>query len=295
MSNARVIDIEGSRGIAESLQPFVIAEIGNNHNGDFGMAVELVKKAAECGVDAIKLQTKNPEKAFRPELLNMPYKHSNSFGETYRDHKLALELTESDTKELFDLAKGLGLVAFSAPFDVDSVEMLERLDVPLYKIPSFHVVDLELIEAVCKTGKPLIMSTGMSTWDEISTAVDLIRSYTENFVLLQCTSSYPSDFPDLNLSAIPELQKRYDCLVGYSGHERGVGVGPGAVLLGACVIERHFTLDRTLKGPDHSASLEPTGLSILVSRAQRYWTALGEPVKELQSAEVSNHAKFRGK
>jgi N-acetylneuraminate synthase len=196
----------------------------------------------------------------------MPYKHSNSFGETYRDHKLALELTESDTKELFDLAKGLGLVAFSAPFDVDSVEMLERLDVPLYKIPSFHVVDLELIEAVCKTGKPLIMSTGMSTWDEISTAVDLIRSYTENFVLLQCTSSYPSDFPDLNLSAIPELQKRYDCLVGYS-----------------------------LKGPDHSASLEPTGLSILVSRAQRYWTALGEPVKELQSAEVSNHAKFRGK
>ena len=126
------------------------------------------------------------------------------------------------------------------------------------------------------------------------TAVELIRQYTEDFVVLQCTSAYPAEFSDLNLAAIPEMRRRYDCLVGYSGHERGVGVGPGSVLLGTCVIERHFTLDRTLKGPDHAASLEPTGLAVLVSRARRHWEAMGVADKFLQDAEIANHKKFRG-
>lgn len=288
------VDIPGYRSIGEDLPPFIIAEIGNNHNGDMGMAVELVEQAAKAGADAVKVQTKNPEKAFSAKLLDTPYSNPNSFGKTYRDHKYALELTQAETGELFELIKDLGMVPFSSPFDTDSVAMLEELNPPLYKIASFHVTDLLLVEAVCKTGKPLIMSTGMSTWDEIGIAVDLIRSYEEDFVLLQCTSAYPSEFTDLNLAAIPEMRQRYDCLVGYSGHERGLGVGPGAVLLGACVIERHFTLDRTLKGPDHAASLEPTGLAVLVTRSMRYWEARGVPEKTLQDSEQANHRKFRG-
>ena len=150
------------------------------------------------------------------------------------------------------------------------------------------------IEAIVKTGKPLLMSTGMSTWEELEAAVELIRKYTENFVVLQCTSSYPADFADLNISAIPEIARRFDCLVGYSGHERGVGIAPGTVALGACVIERHFTLDRTMKGPDHAASLEFRGLDLRVKRAGRYHEAIGVPEKIVMESELANRMKNRG-
>jgi sialic acid synthase len=288
------IQVTKARAIGDGQPPFIVAEIGNNHNGDMGLARKLVEKAKEANADAVKLQTKNPEKAFRKELLDMPYTNENSFGTTYRDHKYALELSEEETAELYQMATDLGLIPFSSPFDVDSVDMLERIGQPLYKIASFHVTDLELLEKVCQTGKPLIMSTGMSTWAEIDSAVELIRRYTEDFVVLQCTSSYPADYEDMNLSAIPAIRDRYDCLVGYSGHDRDVGVGPGAVLLGACVIERHFTLDRSMKGPDHAASLEPRGLDLLVKRSLNYWKAIGVPEKVVQESELPNRQKFRG-
>tara|TARA_Y100000588_G_C14268672_1_gene931217 strand:- start:2476 stop:3360 length:885 start_codon:yes stop_codon:yes gene_type:complete len=288
------IQVIPGRKIGMGEPPFIIAEVGNNHNGRMDLAIQLVKAAAAANADAVKLQTKNPETAFRKELLDMPYEHENSFGATYREHKHAIELTEQQTVELYELAQSLGLIAFSTPFDVDSVDMLERIGQPIYKISSFHVTDLQLIEKVCETGKPVIMSTGMSSWDEIDKGVEVIRRFTDNFVLMQCTSSYPADLPDLNLSAIPAIQERYQCQVGYSGHERGVGVGPGAVLLGARVIERHFTMDRTLKGPDHAASLEPRGLDLLVKRSMNYWQAVGTPNKEIQESELANRLKFRG-
>ena len=288
------IKVSNNRKIGLKHPPFIIAEIGNNHNGKMDLAIQLVKAAANANADAIKLQTKNPETAFRKELLDMPYLNENSFGATYREHKYAIELTQDQTAELYELADSLGLIAFSTPFDVDSVDMLEKIGQPIYKISSFHVTDLKLIEKVCNTGKPLIMSTGMSSWEEIDTAVEIIRKFTNHFVLMQCTSSYPAELSDLNLSAIPAIQQRYQCQVGYSGHERGVGVGPGAVLLGASVIERHFTMDRTLKGPDHAASLEPRGLDLLVKRSNNYWKALGEPKKEIQESELANRLKFRG-
>ena len=288
------IQVSNNRKIGLNHPPFIIAEIGNNHNGKMDLAIQLVKAAADANADAIKLQTKNPETAFRKELLDMPCLNENSFGATYREHKYAIELTQDQTAELYELADSLGLIAFSTPFDVDSVDMLEKIGQPIYKISSFHVTDLKLIEKVCNTGKPLIMSTGMSSWEEIDTAVEIIRKFTDHFVLMQCTSSYPAELEDLNLSAIPAIQKRYQCQVGYSGHERGVGVGPGAVLLGASVIERHFTMDRTLKGPDHAASLEPRGLDLLVKRSNNYWKALGAPKKEIQDSELANRLKFRG-
>lgn len=288
------IQITPSRAIGNSELPFIIAEIGNNHNGDMELARKLIIEASEAGVDSVKFQTKNIERAFPQELLDSSYLRPNSFGKTYREHKQALELSERQLADLKELADSLGLIFFSTPFDIDSVELLERVGQPLYKIASFHVNNLALIDRVCQTGKPLIMSTGMSSLEEIDAAVDGIRKHTDDFVLLQCTSSYPSNYEDLNLAVIPELASRYDCLVGYSGHERGISVAPGTILLGACVIERHFTLDRTMKGPDHAASLERRGLELLVSRSRSFYTALGSSTKRVLDSEMDNRMKNRG-
>ncbi len=288
------IQVTPHRAIGDGEWPFIIAEIGNNHNGDMDIARELLRKAAEAGVDAVKFQSKNIETAFPKDLLDKPYTGPNSFGATYREHKYALELTEEQMRELRDLSESLGLIFFSTPFDVVSVDMLERLNVPLYKISSFHLTDSALIERVCQTGKPILISCGMSSLEEIDQAIERIRKHTENFVLLQATSAYPTEFEDIHFRVIPMLQERYDCLVGFSGHERGVSISPGAVLMGACVIERHFTLDRTMKGPDHAASAEPEGMALLVRRSRNFFKALGRPDKAPLPSELENRRKFRG-
>lgn len=290
----QTIQITADRAIGTGQKPFIISEIGNNHNGDIDNARKLIDQSVRAGVDAVKFQTKDIESAFSQKLLDAPYTGENSFGATYREHKQVLELSEEETVELKEYAIKQGVIFFSTPFDTISVEMLERIGQPIYKLASFHVTDLELIEAIVKTGKPLLMSTGMSTWEEVGAAVELIRKYTENFVVLQCTSAYPADFVDLNISAIPEIARRFDCLVGYSGHERGVGIAPGTVALGACVVERHFTLDRTMKGPDHAASLEFRGLDLLVKRTARYYEAIGVPEKIVMDSELGNRMKNRG-
>jgi sialic acid synthase SpsE len=287
------IQITEKRAIGNDEPPFIIAEIGNNHNGDIKIAKQLIMKAKGIGVDAVKFQKKDIETAFPKELLDRSYKNSNSYGNTYREHKEILELSEEQLLELRKLSNDLGIFFFATPFDNESVDVLERLNVPLYKISSFHLTKLDLIEYVCQKGKPIILSTGMSTLEEIDEAVELIRQYTENFVLLQCTSSYPADHKDINLKVIQTLNKRYKCLVGYSGHERGVLISAGAVLLGACVIERHFTLDRTMKGPDHAASLEPEGMSLLVRRSRNFYISLGFSEKKVLESEVANRKKFR--
>ena len=290
----RIIQITKDVKIGEGEPPFIIAEIGNNHNGSMEIARKLIYKAKEVGVDAVKFQKKDIETAFDKVLLESDYIGPNSFGKTYRDHKKFLELSISQLADLKSLAESLDLIFFVTPFDTISLDGLETIDPSLYKISSFHVTDLQLIEKVCKTGKPIIMSTGMSTLDEIDTAVALIREHTEDFILLHCTSAYPTDIPDVNLNVITSLQYRYNCLVGYSGHERGVAISPGVVLLGACAIERHFTLDRTMKGSDHAASLEPGGMSLLVRRSHNFLKALGSPEKKVLQSERANRMKFRG-
>ncbi len=288
------IKITENRRIGENEPPFVIAEIGNNHNGDLDLAFKLIKIAKEIGVDAVKFQVKDIEKAFSKELLDAPYVNDNSFGKTYREHKIALEFSEEQLKQIYDYARSLGIICFSTPFDTNSVDLLERIDNPIYKISSFHVTDLELIEYVCKTGKPILLSTGMSTINEIDKAIDLIRKYTNQFVLLHCISCYPTEDKDINLRVIPTLRSRYNCQVGYSGHERGVAICTSAIALGACVIERHFTLDRTMKGPDHASSVEPPGMSLIVNRAKRMFEAMGNPNKSVLDCELKNRKKFRG-
>jgi len=288
------IKLTENRWIGENEPPFVIAEIGNNHNGDFNMAFKLIKIAKEIGVDAVKFQVKNIEKSFSKELLDSSYVNENSFGKTYREHKQVLEFSEQQLKQIYDYAKTLGIVCFSTPFDIDSVDLLERIDNPIYKISSFHVTDLPLIERICKTKKPILISTGMSTIAEIDNAIDLIKKYTELYTILHSVSSYPTADEDINLNIITTLRDRYKCPVGYSGHERGIAICSSAVVLGACVIERHFTFDRTMKGPDHASSVEPNGMADIVSRAKRFFVAMGNPKKRVLDCELKNRKKFRG-
>jgi sialic acid synthase len=288
------IQINESITIGDGHPVFVIAEIGNNHNGDMKIAKELVDAASHAGVSAVKFQTKDIETAFSQDLLNKPYNGPNSFGATYREHKNAIEFNSTQHKEIFEYSNKQGLVPFSTPFDIKSMELLENLNVPLYKISSFHVTDEPLLKAVCETRKPLIMSTGMSTWEELDKAVNQVLSYHDKLILLHCVSSYPTDDEDVNLSNITALKSRFGCLVGYSGHERGITICTASIPLGACVIERHFTLDRTMKGPDHAASVEPQGMELIVKHSKQISKALGKPRVDVLESELKNRKKFRG-
>ncbi len=288
------IKINENKWIGENEYPLIIAEIGNNHNGSLDTAMRLIESAKNAGADAVKFQVKNIEKSFSKELLDSPYVNENSFGNTYREHKMALEFSEEQMKKLYDFAAKIDIICFSTPFDIDSVDMLERIGNPIYKISSFHVTDLKLIEYVCQTKKPIIISTGMSTIEEIDKAIELIKKYTKDFVVMHCVSCYPTEDKDVNLNMIPMLKNRYNCLVGYSGHERGIAISASTVLLGSCVIERHFTLDRTMKGPDHASSVEPIGLNDIVTRSKKFFISMGKSEKDVLDCELKNRKKFRG-
>lgn len=254
----------------------------------------MISTAKEIGVDAVKFQMKDIETSFSKDLLDSPYIGTNSFGSTYREHKLALEFSEEQFKEIYQYCREIGIICYSTPFDPISVERLERIGNPIYKISSFHVTDLKLIESVCQTGKPILMSTGMSTVKEIDRAMELIRKQSDRVALFHCVSSYPTEDKDVNLRVIPFLKKRYMCPVGYSGHEKGVIICVVGIALGACMIERHFTLDRTMKGPDHASSVEPSGMSLIVRRSKYIYEALGKAKKQVLDSELPNRKKFRG-
>ena len=280
--------------ISENNYPFIIAEIGNNHNGDMEIAKKLIDEAKKCEVNAVKFQTKDVETAFPQELLNKNYEGPNSFGKTYREHKQVLELSYDQLKELKQYSEEKNLIFFSTPFDIKSLELLSKLDLEIYKISSFHVTDLKLVEAVAAKKKPVIMSTGMSTLDEIDEAVKILNNYKCEYLIMHCVSSYPSDPKDLNLRAINVLRNRYQCLVGYSGHETSANIAPSVVLYNACAIERHFTLDRAMKGPDHALSLAPGGMDILVKRSKTIFDARGKEEKFVTESELIARKKFRG-
>ena len=280
--------------ISENNYPFIIAEIGNNQNGDMKIAKQLIDEAHKCGANSVKFQTKDIETAFPQELLNKNYEGPNSFGKTYREHKQFIELNIDQLSELKKYSEDKNLIFFSTPFDIISLKKLEKLNMEIYKISSFHVTDLGLVEAIASKKKPVIMSTGMSTIEEIDTAVEILKKYKVNYLIMHCVSSYPADPKDLNLGAINVLRKRYDCLVGYSGHETSANIAPSVVLYNACAIERHFTLDRSMKGPDHALSLEPAGMDILVKRSKIIFDAKGKEEKFVTESELKARKKFRG-
>lgn len=282
------------RWVGEGHPALIIAEIGNNHNGDFSLAKKLIDKAIDSQADAVKFQVKDVESAFAKELLESPYSGPNSYGETYRDHKLAIELSHDEYSGLKEYCDRKGVIFFATPFDMISLEFLKSIDVPAYKVASFHLTDHDLLRAIAGAGKPVIISTGMSSLEEIDRAVAIMEENHAEYALLQCTSAYPTNDEDVHLAVIESFKKRYDCVVGYSGHDRGISIPAASVCFGSKIIEKHFTLDRTMKGTDHAASLEPKGLALMVERTRLLEKAIGVPEKMVLDCELNNRRKNRG-
>lgn len=286
-------DIE-NKSIGDKQACFVIAEIGNNHNGNIENAFKLIDAAIESGADAVKFQVKDIESAFPKELLDSPYINENSFGNTYREHKMQLELTHDEYAKLKKYSEEKGIIFFATPFDLKSLDFLKKINCSLYKVASFHNNNHDFIQEFINLKKFFIISTGMSDKEEIDKLYKFIIQQTSNFALLQCTSSYPTNDTDVNLAVIKQYAEDYDCIIGYSGHERGISISAASILLGAKIIERHFTLDRTLKGADHALSLEPKGFKLMVERIRLLEKAYGSNIKAVLDSELKVRKKNRG-
>ncbi|MFN4000545.1 N-acetylneuraminate synthase family protein [Microcella sp.] len=281
----------GTRTIGDSAPVYVIGEIGLNHNGDVDLALRLIDVAAEAGADAVKFQKRTPEIA-TPEHMRDTLRETPWGTMTYLEYRHRVEFDAQQYAQIGAYAAARGLDWFASPWDVPSVEVLEGLDVVAHKIASASVTDIELLERVALTGKPVILSTGMSTLDEIDRAVDVLGA--ERLVMLHATSTYPMPADEANLRTIDTLRDRYRGVpIGYSGHERGLQISLAAVALGARVVERHITLDRTMWGSDHAASLEPQGFEHLVRDIRIIETALGDGVKRVFPGELAPKAKLR--
>lgn len=274
---------------------YIIAEIGGNHQGDVDMAKRMIEVARYCGVDAVKLQKRDVKTYLTPEQYNKPYDNPHSFGKTYGEHREYLELTVDEHAELKDHAESLGLTYFVSAWDEVSARQMLELGIEIMKIPSACITDRNLLAVCDEAGIPVIASVGMSTLQEIDALVESLPNVKELY-LLQCTSTYPCDFRDINLNVIPELKKRYEGRVkgiGFSGHHLGIAIDVAAVAMGATVIERHFTLDRTMKGTDHAASLEPEGMRRLVRDIRAFEKSRGVPDKTRLACERSSWEKLR--
>jgi sialic acid synthase SpsE/sugar phosphate isomerase/epimerase len=265
---------------------YVIAEIGNNHNGSFDRAIELVDRARETGAECAKFQMRHLDEVYRQRTLR---NDGEDLGTEYVvDLLRRFELPVEDHRRLARYCEQKGIQYLCTPWDVRSLAVLEDMKVPAYKVASADLTNLPLLDALCRTAKPLILSTGMSRPEEVRVSVDFLKQRSAQFVLLHCNSTYPAPFHDINLKWMDQL-RRIHPLVGYSGHERGSAVTLGAVALGAVVIERHFTLDRTMEGPDHAASLEPAEFTQLVAGIREIEQALGSgEERRLSQGEMIN-------
>ncbi len=282
----------GTQYVGPGYPTFMIAEIGNNHNGDIEVAKQLIVKAKEAGCQAVKFQRRTLDQVFTKEALDAPYNTPSSLGATYGEHRAKLEITRDDFLELRTLAKKLDLVFFVTPFDHESVKVLEDIGVDAYKIASFDVTNLPLIEDVAKRNKPIILSTGMSTMEEVDEAVETILKYNNRLVILHCISIYPTPDDKLDLSVIDVMKRRYQPLpIGYSGHETDFLPTLIAVSKGAHVIERHFTMAKDMKGPDHKLSLTPEEMTQCMGGVRRIEVMLGEGTKGVDADEYKTRSK----
>ncbi|MFF1538997.1 N-acetylneuraminate synthase family protein [Microbacterium sp. NPDC058269] len=281
----------GSRVIGGGRPAYVIAEIGLNHNGDVDIAKKLIDVAARAGADAVKFQKRTPEISTPEHMRDVP--RETPWGVmSYLDYRRRVEFGRDEYVEIGDHATMLGLDWFASPWDVPSVDFLEELNVVAHKVASASLTDTELLVALRETGKPVILSTGMSTIEQIDRALDTLG--TDRVVLMHATSTYPLEPEEANLRVIATLRDRYPGVpVGYSGHERGLQISLAAVAIGAVAVERHITLDRTMWGSDHAASLEPTGLEHLVRDIRVIERATGDGVKRVFDSERAPMAKLR--
>jgi N-acetylneuraminate synthase len=280
----------GNRLVGHDQPVFIVAEIGINHNGDMEICKKLIDTAISVGCDAVKFQKRTPELCVPEAQKSVP--RETPWGiMTYLEYKKKMEFGKKEYEEIDEYCKKKGIMWYASAWDTKSVDFLEHFDMPCYKVPSACLTDKELLLKMKATKKPIILSTGMSTMEQIKEAVDLLGE--ENLILMHCNSSYPAADEELNLNVIKTFRKQFNCPIGYSGHESSVYPSVASAVLGACTIERHITLDRAMYGTDQAASLEPRGMSIIVNEIKVLSKVLGDGQKKVYESEKPIMKKLR--
>jgi sialic acid synthase len=276
------------RLIDDSSPCYVIAEVGHNHQGDLQQCKRLFAAAKGAGASAVKLQKRDNRTLFTQAMYAKPYDNPNSFGATYGEHREYLEFDRTEYLEPKDYARALEIDLFATAFDLPSVEFLEDVDLPAYKVASADVTNVPLLRELAQTGKPIIMSTGGAQFEAVQLAYATLRHHgAEDVAVLQCTAGYPAAWEELDLRVIETYREEFpDSIVGLSSHDNGIAMATAAYVLGARIVEKHFTLDRAMRGTDHAFSLEPQGLGKLVRDLDRVRVALGDGEKRVYDSEV---------
>lgn len=279
----------GDRPVGDGHPAFVLAEIGINHNGDVKVAKKLIDVAVFAGCEAVKFQKRTVDVVYTPAELAKP--RESPFGETNGDLKRGLEFGLPEYEEIDAYCRSKGIAWTASCWDEGSVDFIDQFDPPFYKIASASLTDDALLRHTRAKGKPIVLSTGMSTIEQLDHAVEVLGK--ADLVLLHTCSTYPAQYPELNLRVIPVLRERYGIPIGYSGHETGIASSVAAAVLGACIVERHVTLDRSLWGSDHAASLEPNGIIRVIRDIRLVEQALGDGVKAVVPSEIPIMQKLR--
>ena len=278
----------GGKVISEESPTFIIAEAGVNHGGSMKVAKALIDLAAKANVDAIKFQTFKTENLILEDTRKAPYQEkTTNKDESQYDMLKKLELTLEQNLELKEYCLKQEVIFLTTPFDEESLDSLETLDLPAYKISSTDVTNLPFLKKIAKKGKPIFLSTGMSYFSEVKAALKVLEKYNKNVVLMQCTANYPIEDNEVNLLVIDTFKDSFDLLLGYSDHSKGIGAAPFSIPMGSKVVEKHFTLSQNSEGPDHAASLSPEELMDFVSIVRKVDTFMGSGVKEPTSSERS--------
>jgi sialic acid synthase len=286
------IKLSENRYVGFDEPPYLMAEIGINHNGDIEIARELIYRAKNCGADAVKFQKRTINEMYTLDYLNSPYLNSNSFGTTYGEHKKFLEFSDSQLVDLQNYAKEIKIDFNVSGFDKSGFDFINNvLKVPFHKIASPLINHHPLVEYVASFGKPLIISTGMHSFLEVKNLIDKIKKINNNIILLQCTTSYPTPDEEVNLSVMKKFSNELDVLVGYSSHDKGVVIPAASVAFGGCFVEKHYTLDRTMKGADHISSVEDRGLELISKYMKSVYNSIGICDKTLSAVEEKNRLK----
>jgi len=287
------IQVGPNRWIGEGEEPYIVAEIGINHNGSITLCKKMIAEAVHVGVDAVKMQKRTIEEMYTKEALDVPYNKPYAFGKTYGEHKHALEFSDEQYIELKNFTQSLGVEFLVSGFDSTGFEFIDKvINVPVHKVASPFVTDYPLLKQVAGYGKPIFLSTGMHSMEEIKASVEFIKKINDKLIVFHAVTMYPVPNDQVNLSVITTFKKELGTLVGYSSHDAGVVLPAAAVALGACVIEKHFTLDRTMVGPDHAASAESRGMELIKKYCTAVQQAMGKSIREINEAEKAARIKY---